>query len=84
VTKAWGEGASWKLDGGPHPAENTFLKLDCSKAALRLGWGPKLNIATTLDWIVEWYKAYHTSRPNGNGIRAVTEAQISRFEESSV
>jgi CDP-glucose 4,6-dehydratase len=58
VTKAWGEGARWELDAGPHPHEDTYLKLDCSKASSRLGWRPKLDLATTLDWIVEWYRTY--------------------------
>jgi CDP-glucose 4,6-dehydratase len=87
VTKAWGEGARWELDAGPHPHEDTYLKLDCSKASSRLGWRPKLDLGTTLEWIVEWYRSYHKSvetLPDGRlqsvGMRALTEEQIARFE----
>ena len=34
LTKTWGEGASWTLDGGDQPHEAHYLKLDCSKANL--------------------------------------------------
>ena len=87
VTKAWGEGARWALDAGPHPHEDTYLKLDCSKASSRLGWRPKLDLSTTLEWIVEWYRSYHESadaqmddRIETNKMRTLTEEQIARFE----
>ena len=80
VTKAWGEGARWELDAGPHPREDTYLKLDCSKATSKLGWRPKLTLETTLDWIVEWYRAYQDRSPEGDGMRAITEIQVARFE----
>jgi CDP-glucose 4,6-dehydratase len=58
LSNAWGEGAQWRLDGAEHPHEDTYLKLDCSKARSLLGWAPKLSLPTTLDWIVEWYRGY--------------------------
>ncbi len=50
----WGEGASWKLDQNNNPHEARFLKLDCSKAALKLNWSPKWNLEHTLDTIINW------------------------------
>jgi CDP-glucose 4,6-dehydratase len=58
LTKTWGEGASWVLDGGNHPHEAHYLKLDCSKAKARLDWQPRWRLDETLNKIVTWHKAY--------------------------
>lgn len=76
LTRQWGEGARWELDGSEHPHEDTFLKLDCSKAHSLLGWAPKLSLATALEWIIEWYRGYRQQAD----MRTLTEAQIERFE----
>lgn len=76
VTRLWGEGASWELDQASHPHEDTYLKLDCSKAKARLKWTPKISLDTALEWIVEFYRVHFQ---NGD-LRAVTEEQIRRFE----
>jgi nucleoside-diphosphate-sugar epimerase len=39
----------------PGPPENTFLKLDASKARAHLGWRCRLDLETTLTWIVDWF-----------------------------
>jgi CDP-glucose 4,6-dehydratase len=51
---AWGDEASWRIqgDGGPHEAN--FLKLDCSKAKTILGWKPKWDIKTAVEKTVEF------------------------------
>ena len=51
-------------------------KLDCSKAKSLLGWAPKLDLAATLEWIVEWYQGFERNED----MRALTEQQIVRFE----
>ncbi|MGP9176706.1 CDP-glucose 4,6-dehydratase [Yersinia pestis] len=56
MVKYWGEGASWQLDGNAHPHEAHYLKLDCSKAKMQLGWHPRWNLNTTLEYIVGWHK----------------------------
>lgn len=76
LTALWGEGASWEVDVAHHPHEAHYLKLDCSKAKARLNWYPQLNLATALEWIVEFYRAYIQS-PD---IRPVVEAQINRYQ----
>ncbi|MFM7427790.1 MAG: CDP-glucose 4,6-dehydratase [Elainella sp.] len=73
----WGNGITWTQDGPGNLHENTFLKLDCTKAHTRLGWLPKLDIKATLQWIVEWSKAYE----RGLDMRQYTESQIRRFME---
>ena len=75
LTSQWGDGARWILDGGEHPHEATFLKLDCSKARARLGWRPCWDLNHTLDSIVAWYKA----AGRNEDLKAVTLAQIDQY-----
>ncbi|PZD72994.1 CDP-glucose 4,6-dehydratase [Acaryochloris thomasi RCC1774] len=76
LTQLWGDNAQWKLDTQVNPHEATYLKLDCSKAKNRLKWSPKLDLATTLNWIIEWYRSYL----NGDDVRQLTEQQIEQYE----
>jgi len=78
LTAAWGEGASWKLDGGVHPHEAHYLKLDCSKAKIQLGWQPKWHLDTTLDAIVEWHRAHR----DGKDMRTLSLRQIQHYTNS--
>ncbi|MDD5268401.1 MAG: CDP-glucose 4,6-dehydratase [Methylococcales bacterium] len=75
LTKAWGEDASWALEGGDHPHEAHYLKLDCSKAKARLNWMPKWHLDDTLGRIVEWQKQYR----QGADMKAVTLEQIAHY-----
>ena len=77
LTSQWGDGAQWLLDGGNHPHEATFLKLDCSKAHARLGWRPRWNLDHTLDTIVAWYK----SAARDEDLKIVTLAQIDEYTQ---
>lgn len=54
----WGLGATWQLDGGEHPHEANYLKLDISKAKASLGWQPRWNLAAALGMIIEWHQAW--------------------------
>ena len=58
MANTWGKGASWKQDGGVHPHEANYLKLDISKAKARLGWQPCWPLATSLELITSWHQAY--------------------------
>ena len=60
----WGEGFTFeeKSDGGPHEAN--YLKLDCSKIKVRLGWAPVWSIDTAIEKTVEWTKAYFDGSAN--------------------
>ncbi len=71
----WGREVQWEADRIPHPHEDTFLKLDCSKARALLGWAPVLRLADGLEWITDWYQAMDA----GADMRAVTLAQIERY-----
>ncbi|MDO8264253.1 MAG: CDP-glucose 4,6-dehydratase [Gallionella sp.] len=72
LTKAWGEGSSWVQDGGEHPHEAHYLKLDCSKAKTRLDWHPRWRLDETLGKIVDWQKNYQ----QGADMKSVTLKQI--------
>jgi CDP-glucose 4,6-dehydratase len=80
MTRIWGEGARWELDSAQHPHEDTYLKLDCSKAKDLLGWAPELSLSTALEWIAEWYRGYQQE----GDMRALTQGQMTRFENLEV
>lgn len=75
LTTAWSDEARWILDGGHHPHEAHYLKLDCSKAKLRLGWTPKWHLHETLARTVDWHRKYE----EGADMKAVTLAQIALY-----
>lgn len=77
LTRQWGEGASWQLDQAVHPHEAHYLKLDCSKAKMRLGWQPRWSLAQALAQITVWQKAFL----QGADMRELSLQQISAFQE---
>jgi CDP-glucose 4,6-dehydratase len=76
VLTLWGSGIDWVTDGRISPHEAQMLKLDCSKAALKLGWTPKLSMNETLTWTVDVYKQFY----EGADMRSILMAQISDYE----
>lgn len=54
----WGNGASWTQDQSSNPHEATCLKLDCSKASLRLNWKPKWSLDFTISNIINWHQSW--------------------------
>ncbi|PWV42078.1 CDP-glucose 4,6-dehydratase [Achromobacter xylosoxidans] len=56
MSALWGDQASWSVDVGPHDHEARYLKLDCSKAAMRLGWRPHWSLEESLERIVAWHR----------------------------
>jgi len=75
----WGGNASWVLDQEESVHEATHLRLDASKARADLGWTPRLNLETALEWLVDWYKAAQSS--DGKAMQAFTRAQIAAYEK---
>lgn len=72
MTALWKETARWELDEDQHVHEARYLKLDSSKAKDLLGWETKLDVATTLQCIVDWYQAYLDDQD----MQVVTRKQI--------
>ena len=76
LVAAWGDGASWEKDAEPGPHEAHFLSLDCAKARRELGWRPQWDLATTIEKIVDWHRAFAA----GDAMRPATIRQIAEFE----
>lgn len=72
----WGRGASWQLDGGEHPHEANYLKLDISKAKARLGWQPRWALQVALQASVDWHQQWLA----GANMHAVTLGQINQYQ----
>lgn len=72
LRERWSGRPDWERDHGTHPHEAQYLKLDSSRARLRLGWRPLVSLETALDSIVAWYEAFEA----GSDMRSVTVAQI--------
>ena len=58
MVSIWGQNAEWVIDGTDHPHEAHYLKLDCSKAKMRIGWSSRWHLDETLEKIVNWHKAW--------------------------
>jgi CDP-glucose 4,6-dehydratase len=72
LVSLWGHGARWEADGGEHPHEASYLKLDCSKAEALLGWRPLLDLEQALALTVEWYR----TASDGGDLRALSLKQL--------
>lgn len=75
LTQSWGEGASWTVDGGEHPHEAHYLKLDCSKAKGQLNWHPRWHLDEALVKIVDWHQACRDEKD----MREITLQQINAY-----
>lgn len=76
LARLWGKGTTWQLDGGDHPHEATYLKLDISKARSLLSWHPALRLNEALKMIVDWTQ----QRLSGADIQSITLRQISSYQ----
>lgn len=80
LAELWGLGASWKLDLAENPHEAMYLKLDCSKARMRLDWKPRWSLETTLIRIVGWHKAWL----DGSDMATVVSEEIDDYMNTLV
>jgi CDP-glucose 4,6-dehydratase len=71
----WGRELAVAAQEGEHPNETATLRLDSTRARLRLGWRPAWGLDEGLHAIVEWYRAYE----RGADLREVTLAQIAAY-----
>ena len=76
---AWGRGELKIQADRDAPHEAHWLRLDCRKAAERLGWTPVLDLRRAVEWTVEWYRGYYQ---NPSFARELTETQIARYMSS--
>jgi CDP-glucose 4,6-dehydratase len=76
----WGDGAAWTLDGEQGPHESHSLRLDATNARRAIGWEPRLEIETALEWTVAWYKNW----AQGADMKEETLSEIKRFSQLSL
>lgn len=77
LTRIWGNGTAYRIDASAaNLHEAHYLKLDCSKAHMKLGWQPRWNLLHTLEKISEWHKAHQA----GSDMQALTLQQIREYE----
>ena len=75
LVSRWDGAAGWVRDTSPTPHEAHHLKLDSSRARARLGWAPALSLETALEYLVDWYRAWHAD----HDMQAVTLEQIAQY-----
>ena len=78
IGNLWEDEAKFQIDQSPQPHEAHYLKLDCSKARMKLGWKPKLELKAALIETVSWYREF---QKNPAGIRQCTLDQIQSFSK---
>lgn len=81
VCKLWGDG-KYAIDNQTQLHEANWLKLDCSKARIELGWKPIYPIKLALEKTVSWYKEFY-SNVTGDALRSYTLNQIEEYAASS-
>jgi len=65
----------WQCDLTPQPHEAHYLKLDSSKAKIRLGWQARWRLQTALQKTLEWHQAWR----NGEDMQEFTLSQVSQY-----
>lgn len=68
----------WEQAEGAQPHEAAYLKLDSSKAHVRLNWKQRWSLETALARTLEWHEGWR----HGNDMRALTFAQLAEYEQS--
>ncbi len=53
----------WKTEIDPSLHETGLLRLDSSKAKLKLGWTSKWSLETALNKTIDWYQAWQKNKP---------------------
>jgi CDP-glucose 4,6-dehydratase len=72
ISSAWGPSAQWHPATVAAPPEAMALRLDSSKARLRLGWRPLLPLDQAIALTLEWYLGWR----QGEEARRLTDRQL--------
>jgi CDP-glucose 4,6-dehydratase len=80
LVEKWDDNASYTIDSSEQPHEADMLHLNASKAVSRLGWHSLLPLEKSLDWTVEWFKAYQS----GKDMCEFTIQQIDTYQSEAV
>jgi len=71
-------GGKYELAPQAELHEARYLKLDCSKANMRLGWQAKLTMEQSIEYIAEWFHAYQ----KGEDMQAISLGQIEKYQNN--
>lgn len=74
----WSEDIKWQNCNVDGPHEAGFLKLDCSKIKMKLGWKPCWDVEMAIEKTVEWEKKYI----NKEDLQIITIEQIRKYTEN--
>lgn len=77
MVNIWGQNSQWQLDEKSNPHEAGYLKLDCSKARMRLKWKPTWQLLKTLNNIVSWQQAWQ----QGNDMKVYCCKEIKEYTD---
>jgi len=75
MIEQWDGYATYRVDEGDHLHEAGYLKLDCSKAKMELGWQPRWSLETAIEKIMEWSKSYQQTK----SIRETCQNQLKEY-----
>jgi CDP-glucose 4,6-dehydratase len=75
----WGSELPVAAQEGEHPHETATLRLDSTRARVRLGWRPEWGLDEGLQAIVDWYRAYEREAD----LRETTLAQIAAYQAAA-
>lgn len=75
LSRLWPGSPGWSQEAAPQPHEAGQLKLDCSKAHVRLHWQPTLLLEQSLALTVDWYRAVMA----GGDAAALTRRHIANY-----
>ncbi len=79
LAAGWGGSAAWRASDEPRIHEAHILKLDCTKARVRLGWRPRWKAEDAVSRSLAWYQAWRA----GADMHRYTLDEISEFTASS-
>ncbi len=77
----WGDGAVFKIDSSASDLhEAHFLKLDCSKARMSLGWKPNWDAVEAIRRICAWHKAHL----DGQDMKMYVLREIEQYQKAAL
>jgi CDP-glucose 4,6-dehydratase len=80
MCRHWDGNSCYKVDSAEHPHEAHYLRLDSSKAGMRLGWRPRWDLDKAIDSIIQWTRGY----VEGIDLRVLSLGQIRDYSGAPV
>jgi CDP-glucose 4,6-dehydratase len=79
IGRRLGNSHSWKQAEGSFPAEKQALRLTPGLACKTLGWRPRLDMTSTVEWTADWYARF----AKGEDAFLLMQHQIMNFQSKS-